>query len=138
MHESTSADSSSMLPITELQATVFPGTSESRRVWVDVVRLDVALSTVAVDGRSLLKIDVQGGELEVLQGAGDLLHSLGWVYVELSLEEFYLGQPLASEVITFLRDHDFDLVDTGPTLRHGGRTVQFDALFERRGAQGSR
>ena len=108
-----------MFPIGQLQTSMFPGTGESSRVWVDTIRLDEVLSSDDVTGASLLKIDVQGGELEVLRGAVELLPSLGWVYAELSLDEFYVGQPLAAEVVAFLRHHGFDLVDIGPVVRRG-------------------
>jgi FkbM family methyltransferase len=133
MHTSAAADSSSLLPISSLQVAAFPGTAASGEVQVDVVRLDDVLAPADVcTGRSLLKIDVQGGELEVLRGAGALLASIDWVYVELSLVEFYVGQPLASEVWSYLQTSGFELSDLGPVTRRGGRTVQFDALFERR------
>ena len=137
MHESAAADSSSMFPIGQLQTSMFPGTGESSRVWVDTIRLDEVLSSDDVTGESLLKIDVQGGELEVLRGAVELLPSLGWVYAELSLDEFYVGQPLAAEVVAFLRHHGFDhRRASGRSSGEVGRTVQFDALFERRAPAG--
>jgi FkbM family methyltransferase len=131
IHVSAAADSSSMLPIGDQQVSTFPGTEEVGRRPVEVVRLDEVLNPAQLGPRAMLKIDVQGGELEVLRGAGTLLDEFRWVYAELSLTEFYVGQPSAGEIIEYLRRSSFEVVDLTVATRHRGRAVQVDALFER-------
>ncbi|CBE70143.1 MAG: FkbM family methyltransferase [Candidatus Methylomirabilis oxygeniifera] len=69
-----------------------------------------------------LKIDAQGGELEILLGAQRLLDSgLLLAEVEVSFIERYMAQPLFGDVAAFMRSHGFDLLDLY-RLRHYYRT----------------
>lgn len=66
---------------------------------------------------SLLAIDVQGMELQVLQGFGEYLMDFTEIIAECSDLPLYEGGAYASQVARFLHDHGFDQVS--PTLRHG-------------------
>lgn len=101
-------DSSSLLAIGR-QAAEFPGTHEVDRVPVRTARLDDVLAVQELWRPSLLKIDVQGFELEVLRGAGSLLHAVDEIVVECSFVELYEGQALADEVVCFLGSSGFRL-----------------------------
>ena len=82
---------------------------------------------------SLLKIDVQGYELEVLRGCENLLDRFAAVYVECSFVELYEGQALAHEVIDWLHAREFYLDRIGlVTFDTRGVSVQADLLFLRR------
>lgn len=121
-------DSSSLLQIGRRQIETFPGTEEVDSLDVQVVALADEL------GRSLsrdwlLKIDVQGYELEVLRGAEPILGRVREVYVECSFEELYDGQPLAPEIIDFLYRHNLRLAGVYNVTSVGGRAVQADMLF---------
>lgn len=71
--------------------------------------LDDVIPESTVDA---LKIDAQGGELEVLLGAQKLLGSgLLLAEVEVSFIERYMAQPLFGDVAAFMRSHGFDLLD---------------------------
>ena len=132
LHVAGAADSSSLLEIGNLQEQLFPGTAEVQVVEVAVELLDDVLRVHDLGERALLKIDVQGFELQVLMGAVESLGRFRWVYVELSFVELYVGQPLAHEVMSLLAANHFGLVDTGEPTRVKGRTIQQDFLFERR------
>lgn len=132
LHVSRHADSSSLLPITPDQADFAPGTEEVGTVSVPVRRLDDALSDLCLPRPCLLKIDVQGGELAVLEGAENLLSHLDHVYVEVSFRQFYQGQPLADGIIDHLRARGYRLTGIGGTARdRQGLVVQADLLFSR-------
>jgi FkbM family methyltransferase len=131
LHVAGAADSSSLLQIGRLQEQLFPGTGEVNLVEVKVDVLDEVLREVDLADRALLKIDVQGYELEVLKGALNSLSRFRWVYVELSFVELYVSQPLAHEVMALLVTHGFGIVDAGSPTRSKGRTIQQDYLFER-------
>ena len=72
-HVSRRADSSSLLPIGELQSRLFPGTEERGTINVEVVPLDSLEAHWRSASRALLKLDVQGYELNVLRGARQAL-----------------------------------------------------------------
>lgn len=126
-------DSSSLLPITDLQTMLFPDTYSVGMADVEVAPLGDFLESREMAGPNLLKIDVQGYELEVLKGAQDYLDRFDVIYVEASFMQLYEGQPLACDVIDTLRRAHFRLV-ASHNLIHApdGRAVQADFLFERR------
>jgi FkbM family methyltransferase len=107
MHVSARDDSSSLLPIAKTQTDNYPGSGEIGTHAVGVAMLSDMVSPTDMGRRNLLKIDVQGYELEVLRSAGALLPHFEWIYVECSYVPLYEGQPLASEVIAFLDAHGF-------------------------------
>ncbi len=124
-------DSSSLLSIGALQEREYPGTGKAREQVVTVRRLDEVLERVVA--AALLKIDVQGGELELLRGAGDLLNRFDDVFVECSFVELYNDQPLATEVLDFLFGHGLQLVGVFGVQRGAdGTCLQADFLLRRR------
>lgn len=130
LHVSESDDSSSLLPIGR-QAEVFPGTGSTGTRTVPVTTLAEHFAAAPVAGPVLLKIDVQGFELEVLRGAGPVLDAVEEVLCECSFVELYTGQPLAAEVIAHLSAHGFDLVHVLGTSTVRGQQLQADMLFRR-------
>lgn len=133
LHLSGRDDSSSLLPISELQTTMHPETAEVGQLEVEVKPLDRVLTPADLAKPALLKIDVQGAELEVLKGCASLLSSFDHIYAELSFVEFYSGQPLCDEVIAYLAQHGFALAGVyNLAADKDGVTVQADFLFSRR------
>jgi FkbM family methyltransferase len=60
-------------------------------------------------GGDFLKLDVQGGELMVLQGATELLRETVVIHTELEFAPLYKGQPLFADIDTWLRARGFVL-----------------------------
>ena len=58
-----------------------------------------------------LKIDVQGGELDVLLGAPILLEKILTVHCEVEFAEVYSKQPLFGDIDQHLRNAGFELID---------------------------
>ncbi len=132
MHIASRDDSSSLLPLGEKQKSLFNMT-ESGALRVAVRRLDACVPAAILVRPSLLKIDVQGFELQVLNGATDTLSAVDVVYAELSLVELYKGQALANEVIALLEARGLALAGVfNQSLGEGGEAVQADFLFTRR------
>ncbi|MDE2465567.1 MAG: FkbM family methyltransferase [Alphaproteobacteria bacterium] len=132
IHVSRRMDSSSLLPIGKLQEQIFPGTEEAAIENVRVVRLDEELAVSGLPKPILLKIDVQGFELELLKGAKASLPHIDGIYTELSFVPLYSGQPLAHEVIAWLAEHDFRLAAIyHVSYRANGAAVQADVHFRR-------
>ena len=132
-HVSEKGDSSSLLPITDRQVEAFPGTGEASQIVVNRARLYEIITPQALARPSLLKIDVQGYELEVLQGTERVIHLIDEVLVECSFTELYTGQPLADEVVCYLRRKGFELAGVFSMARdEAGRCLQADFHFQRR------
>lgn len=132
IHVSRRDDSSSLLPITSTQVALFPGTGEVSTATVRVGPLRDFISAAEIQPPALLKLDVQGYELEALRGCEDLLDRFAYVYAECSFVELYGGQPLADEVIAWLHERGFRLRGVH-NMEHdrGGRAIQADFLFAR-------
>ena len=132
IHLSARDDSSSLLPITARQNALFPGTAEAGTAIIQVTRLSDALPAGEIAAPALLKLDVQGFELQALAGCEDVLGRFAWVYVECSFMELYAGQSLADEVIAWLRERGLRLMGVyHMAYDDRGRAVQADFLFGR-------
>ena len=70
-------------------------------------RLDCLVSEVEIREYDYWIVDVQGAEIEVLEGAGDLLRNCRYLQVEISQEKFYEGGAEFQEVKTFLESKLF-------------------------------
>ncbi|HKO11590.1 MAG TPA: FkbM family methyltransferase [Acidobacteriaceae bacterium] len=85
-----------------------------------------------VTTRTLLKLDTQGYEREILEGAGPLLEHFAGLQLELSLRPLYDGQPPIEEVIRLLRQRGFVPYDLWPVVRdHTWAALEVDCLFYR-------
>ena len=65
----------------------------------------------------LLKLDVQGYELEVLKGGPMTLSQAEVVLLEGNFLDLHIGVPLAHEVLQFMAERNFVLYDTGDFYR---------------------
>ena len=131
LHVSRKTDSSSLLPILKPYVDAFPGTEESRTVSVEAQTLD-SMVAERIRRPCLLKVDAQGGELEVLAGAEAVLRQVDVAYVECSFVEFYRGQALADELILALFNCGLRLDGVYGLVRDArGRCLQADLLFRR-------
>jgi len=66
-----------------------------------------------------IHMDVQGAELKVLKGAGDLLKKIKAIWLEVSDVEFYKGQPTRNAIEVFMKDHGFYLVKSSIDGEYG-------------------
>jgi FkbM family methyltransferase len=102
------ADSSSLLKPAKAHERV-AGVTVSSSKTVPVVRLSDAIDVRTLAAPVLMKLDVQGAELDVLKGAVDMLPFIETIYAEASFVSLYEHQPLAGEIIGFLAEHGFAL-----------------------------
>lgn len=131
MHISARDDCSSLLPIARDQLRVYPGTHETGSVLVHVEPLQQVLGEKEMVSPALLKLDVQGFELEALRGCEALLPWFEYIYCECSFMEMYQGQPLADAIIAWLNERGFRLGGVyNVAYDSNGKSVQADLLFE--------
>ena len=131
-HVSRAIDSSSLRPITENQTRHFPGTEEAEIRSVPATTFDTWCNGRSILRPSLAKIDVQGSELNVLQGMSENLNQIDYVYAELSFIELYDGQALAGEIIGYMDRSGYHLEGLFNAKVDRMQAIQADALFRRR------
>lgn len=87
-----------------------------------------------------IKLDTQGTELDILEGAGSLLGGVIAVELEVEFVPQYEDQPLFADVDAFMRSHGFWLrglkrsywrQDASYTHPYGGQLIHGDALYLR-------
>ena len=88
--------------------------------------------------RVFLKLDVQGYERHVLEGAQASLPHMAGVQLELSLVPLYEGGPVLEEMLAQLSGHGFTLMSIEPTASHPrtGQQLQVDGVFFREDEKG--
>jgi FkbM family methyltransferase len=133
MNVSGQDDASSLLVISQAQIDNFPGTGAVAQEMVKIGPLTDFVAQSDMGARNLLKLDVQGFELEVLKSAEPLLPRFSWIYAECSYFPLYERQALAEEITVYLDDRGFRLVGQfNPSYsRIDGTLLQADLLFER-------
>jgi len=79
---------------------------------VDIVKLDNFVKSHSLSVPEILKIDVQGFELNVLLGALEMLEkqTISLVHLELTFSPMYLGQDHHLEILSFMYKHNYKLV----------------------------
>jgi len=81
----------------------------------------------------LLKLDLQGYELEALKGATKTLQQCSHVLLETVFDKEYEGEPLFEELWSYLREQGFRFERPLNFSKGGsGSIVQMDALFSKR------
>jgi len=82
------------------------------RTTVPVLTLDAFCASESIDRLDLLKIDAQGYELRILDGAQDTLKRLmvPLIYLEVCFVQWYEDQPLFPDVYQYLYTRDYRLV----------------------------
>ncbi len=134
VHVAGNSYSSSVLEMLDAHRDAAPDSSYIAAEDVPLTTVDELFVRLAVDPvRTLLKIDVQGYERAVLDGAVGALPRLAGVQVELSLTPLYAEQPLMPEVSGRLERHGLRLwaIEPGFTDPRTGRMLQCDGVFLR-------
>jgi FkbM family methyltransferase len=98
----------------------------AQTVSVPVVRLEDEL----LSSPDIIKLDLQGFELEALKGAQALLPGVRAVLCEVSFSDLYVGQPQEDEVTEWMLARDFSIDGLyNPWFNESGAIISADALF---------
>ena len=101
--------SSSYLPNSEI-LNRFP---RSSRFEIESV-IDINVKTLdecGIESVNFIKIDIQGGELDVLKGSQKTLSRVLGLEIEIEFLELYSNQPLFGEVCSYLKTYGFEFID---------------------------
>ena len=124
--------SSSILPMLNLHLNAAINSKYIGTERTPIITLDsVADTYLDKFSNCFIKIDTQGYETQVLDGAEKTLKRAKGVLCELSLAPLYEGQDMWKELILRLEKENFVLwsLERGFTDSRDGRTLQFDGLF---------
>ncbi len=124
--------SSSILEIMPYNIDSAPDSRYEEEEVISVKKLDdIYNDLVQEKDHVLLKIDVQGFEKNVLEGAHRSLSNIKGVQIEMSLIELYRGEMLFTEVINFLKTYGFRLysLENGFFNDNNGQLLQVDGIF---------
>ncbi len=78
---------------------------------VRAITIDGLLEETGAKGPFLLKVDVQGAELEVLRGAERMLADTQYILLEVSLFRFFQDGPDFNDVVLYMKSHGFVAYD---------------------------
>jgi len=128
------SQSSSLLPMTALHDKVWgsPTHEPVSLLQVQTVSLDALMRLLMVEHVDLLKLDLQGYEIQALKGAEYTLSVTDHVISEVSWVELYEGQVLFPELDVFLQRSGFKRRMFYDLKTEDGDNVCGDALWSRR------
>jgi hypothetical protein len=100
---------------------------------VPIARLDALTAGLLAGAATLLKIDTQGYEAQVMAGGPATLAAARAVQVELSLLPLYKGQASLEEMLALMAGHGLVLWAIWPGFADPvtGRVLQAEAVFAR-------
>lgn len=132
---SGNSHSSSLLPISSRAVEIEPSVAFVGTQEVSVYRLDSLLDQFAkVDDRIFLKIDTQGYELNILNGALGVINRFELIQLETSFIEVYHGEALIGDVVKFLGYLGYRVISIEPGWECAatGELLQADLIFGRK------
>jgi FkbM family methyltransferase len=119
-------------------SSFFPGVDEAlvragKQRQVDVITIDELLHAHGLGVPELVKMDVQGFEIEALKGGESLFGKTDLFVLEASLYAFFETLPIVSDVVAFMHDRGYELYDIPGYFRRplDGALGQIDLAFAR-------
>ncbi len=124
--------SSSIFKVNNESTSAKPQTKVVRQEKIKITTIDNFFATKgSFEKNVMLKLDIQGFELEALKGAIKSMPLIKLIQCELSFVQIYDNIPLFGEVIEFVEKNGFEVFTIIPGFRdsHSGRMFQADGVF---------
>ena len=120
-----------MLKIQDTHIKNFKHTKNTRSIEVETRTLDSFIDEILPDEQTLLKIDTQGAEWEVILGAKETLIQVKYLLCEVSFVELYEGQKLFDDIYSELKKAGFVYKGSIKNIYSpiSGEILQSDAVF---------
>lgn len=80
-------------------------------------------------GINIIKLDVQGSELNVLKGSVNVLKNTYFIVIEVCNHDYYENGAKYYQVDAFLRQKNFELVTFLPSLQDKKKTLEWDCIY---------
>ena len=128
------SESSSFLNMLPTHIEAAPDSNYVGKEEVAMRRLDSVFGELGISNENVyLKIDSQGYEKTILEGAKNSLERIDTIQVELSIVPLYEGQPVFLDMVPFFTESGYKLVCIEPTFPHPvtGELLQADVTFHR-------
>ena len=133
MYITQNKGSSSLLQPTKDANEFWEGTplSTQKEVKVETITIDKYCQQYNIESIDILKIDVQGNELKVLQGAKRMLKEkkVNLIFTEISIAPNYKEQSEIDEVIKLLRENKYRIFNFFKMKHKEGQLIECDVLF---------
>ena len=84
---------------------------------INVITLENALNKIDLNGSILLKLDVQGYELKVLEGAEKLLPKIKYIITEVAENKIYKNQVTKNIILKYLKEKNFEILKSTNVYR---------------------
>lgn len=129
---SAHSPSSSFLPMTDTHRNAAPGSDYIKEERIEIKTLDAVYNSLGIEGEKVfMKVDTQGYEKKVIDGAAKSLSEIKGIQLELSATKLYDGEENYYTMCSFMDDKNFRLVRVIPgfTDKKNGEMLQFDAIF---------
>ncbi len=107
--------------------------NDLNQIVVEIKTLDsLNLIKNKTKGTALLKLDVQGYELEVLKGATETINNIDYIVIEANLEELYSNQPSFTKMNSYLNESEFELMGMLDfNLGDKNKYIEVDLLYKK-------
>ena len=129
---SANSYSSSILDMLPSHIKSAPESAYIKKENVKIAKIDSIIDDYS-SGRDdlFLKIDTQGFEKNVIDGARNSLHRIKGVQMEMSLVPLYEGELLCFDMIEYMENMGFKLysLESGFFDQESGRLLQIDGIF---------
>ena len=128
---SRSSDSSSILDFSKKLTSIYSHAEKIAEEKITITKLSNCIKKRDLKQPSLLKLDVQGYEIEALKGCENLLKFFNFIYIECSFIELYKNQPLYSDIKRWLKLRNFTYVKKfNSSFDKHNNIIQADFFFK--------